>query len=139
LRDGAPDRPADGYVEWEKRHGAKVPHFLHDNDNDVLSFAGLYKLWPDPVKGEDDPDRWLWTFTILTTAATDALGHIHDRTPVIVPPDMRDDWLDPQLTDLDLVRQVLDAIPEPRLANHEVSTAVNSPRNNSPELLAPVA
>ncbi|WP_432564959.1 SOS response-associated peptidase [Kineococcus sp. SYSU DK003] len=131
--------PADGYYEWEKREGrTKVPHFLHATDDDVLSFAGLYELWPDPAKDEDDPDRWLWTFTILTTQASDALGHIHDRTPVIVPPDVRDDWLDPTLTDLDLVRQVLDALPEPRLETHEVSTAVNSPRNDTPELLTPV-
>ena len=129
--------PADGYYEWEKREGRKVPHFLHAPDG-VLAFAGLYELWPDPAKAEDDPDRWLWTFTILTTRASDALGHIHDRTPVIVPPDMRDDWLDPTLTDLDLVRQVLDAVPEPHLETHEVSTAVNSPRNDSPDLLAPV-
>jgi len=132
--------PADGYYEWEKRSGtAKVPHFLHDANDDVLAFAGLYELWPDPAKAEDEPDRWLWTFTILTTQATDALGHIHDRTPVIVPSDMHGDWLDPHLTDLELVRQVLDAIPEPRLDTYEVSTAVNSPRNNSPELLTAVS
>ncbi|WP_380161936.1 SOS response-associated peptidase family protein [Kineococcus sp. R86509] len=104
----------------------------------VEAFAGLYELWPDPAKDENDPDRWLWTFTILATQATDALGHIHERTPVLVPPDMRDDWLDPQLTDLDLVRQVLDALPEPTLSTREVSPAVNSPRNDSPDLIAAV-
>lgn len=83
----------------------KVPQFLHDADGNALAFAGLYELWPDPAKAEDDSDRWLWTFTILTTQATDVLGHIHDRTPVIVPSDMHDDWLDPHLTDLDLVRR----------------------------------
>jgi putative SOS response-associated peptidase YedK len=132
--------PAEGYYEWEKRaDGSKVPHFLHGADGAELAFAGLYELWPDPAKAEDDPGRWLWTFTILTTRSTDALGHIHERTPVIVPPDMRDDWLDPHLTDLDLVRQVLDAVPEPQLETHEVSTAVNSPRNDSPQLLEPVS
>ena len=130
--------PADGYYEWQQREGrSKVPHFLHDPDGEVLTFAGLYELWPDPARAEDDPERWLWTFTVLTTSASDALGHIHDRTPVVVPPDMRDDWLDTSLTDLDLVRQVLDAVPEPRLVPHEVSTAVNSPRNDGPELAEP--
>jgi putative SOS response-associated peptidase YedK len=111
---------------------------MYDADDAVLPFAGLYELWPDPAKDEDDPDRWLWTFTILTTQATDALGHIHKRTPVLVPPDMRDDWLDPQLSDQDLVRQVLDALPEPTLSTREVSPAVNSPRNDSPDLIAAV-
>ena len=129
--------PADGYYEWERREGqkAKVPHFLHAADGEPLAFAGLYELWPDPARAEDDPDRWLWTLTILTTQASDALGRIHDRTPVVVPPDMRGDWLDPALTDLDLVRQVLDAVPEPHLDTYEVSTAVNSVRNDSPDLL----
>ncbi|MCI2237564.1 SOS response-associated peptidase [Kineococcus sp. TRM81007] len=131
--------PADGYYEWQRREGrAKVPHFLHGADGELLTFAGLYELWPDPAKAEDDPGRWRWTFTVLTTRASDALGHIHDRTPVVVPPDMRDDWLDPQLTDLDLVRQVLDAVPEPHLETHPVSTAVNSPRNDGPDLVEPV-
>ncbi|WP_432483915.1 SOS response-associated peptidase [Kineococcus esterisolvens] len=131
--------PADGYYEWQQREGrTKVPHFLHDPDGQPLTFAGLYELWPDPAKGEDDPDRWLWTFTVVTTRASDALGHIHDRTPLVVPPGMRDDWLDPELTDLELVRQVVDAVPEPRLVPREVSTAVNSPRNDGPELLREV-
>ncbi|NAZ87797.1 SOS response-associated peptidase [Kineococcus indalonis] len=131
--------PADGYYEWQQREGrSKVPHFLHDPDGRVLTFAGLYELWPDPAKAEDDPERWLWTFTVITTSASDALGHIHDRTPLVVPPDVREDWLDPELTDLDLVRQVLDAVPEPRLVPREVSTAVNSPRNDGPELAEPV-
>ena len=132
--------PADGYYEWEKREGqkAKVPHFLHAAGGEPLAFAGLYELWPDPARAEDDPDRWLWTLTILTTQASDALGRIHDRTPVVIPPDMRGDWLDPALTDLDLVRQVLDAVPEPHLETHEVSTAVNSVRNDFPDLLTRV-
>lgn len=92
-----------------------MPHSLRDANDDVLAFAGPYELWPDPAEAEDDPDRWLWTFTILTTQATDALGHHCDRTPVIVPPDLHDDLLDPYLTDLELVRQFLDAFPEPRL------------------------
>ncbi|WP_092862644.1 SOS response-associated peptidase [Quadrisphaera sp. DSM 44207] len=131
--------PADGYYEWEKREdGAKVPHFLHAADDGLLAFGGLYELWPDPTKAEDDPDRWLWTLTIITTRATDAAGRIHDRSPLVVPAEMLDDWLDPQLTDLDLVRQLLDAVPEPHLVTHEVSPAVNSVRNDSPDLLAPV-
>jgi putative SOS response-associated peptidase YedK len=130
--------PADGYYEWERRGGAKVPHFLHSEDGGPLAFAGLYELRADDTQPEDSPDRWLWTLTIITTRATDALGHIHERCPVIIPPDMREDWLDPHLTDLDLVRQVLDAVPEPHLATYEVSTAVNSVRHDSPDLVVPV-
>ncbi|EOM75590.1 SOS response-associated peptidase [Rhodococcus rhodnii] len=134
--------PADGYFEWEKREDpetgktVKVPYFLHGDG--VLAMAGLYELWPDPDKAEDDPDRWLWTATILTTNATDSLGHIHDRSPVLLPPDFVEHWLDPTIDDREQVEAMLASIPEPRLTPYEVSTAVNSPRNNDPHLLDPV-
>ncbi len=44
----------------------------------MLSLAGLYELWPDPDKAEDDPGRWLWTAVIITTDATGPLGEVHD-------------------------------------------------------------
>ncbi|MBW4781635.1 SOS response-associated peptidase [Rhodococcus fascians] len=128
--------PADGYYEWEKRDGAKVPYFLHEQG--VLAMAGLYELWRDPTKADDDEDRWVWSATVLTSPAADALGHIHDRSPVVLPPELRASWLDPTLTDLGEVSELLAAIPEPRLEPYEVSTAVNSVKNNSPELLTPV-
>ncbi|MBY4012006.1 SOS response-associated peptidase [Rhodococcus fascians] len=128
--------PADGYYEWEKRDGAKVPYFLHEQG--VLAMAGLYELWRDPTKADDDEDRWVWSATVLTSPAADALGHIHDRSPVVLPPELRASWLDPTLTDLSEVSELLAAIPEPRLEPYEVSTAVNSVKNNSPELLTPV-
>jgi putative SOS response-associated peptidase YedK len=130
--------PAAGYYEWEKVDGRKVPYFLH-RDHDVLAFAGLYELWPDPERAEDDSDRWLFSYTILTHPAPDAVGHVHDRSPVVVPPgELRARWLDPALTDPGQVRELLAAIPEPRLEPYEVSPAVNSPRNNGPELVQPV-
>jgi putative SOS response-associated peptidase YedK len=47
---------------------------IHAADDGVLSFAGLYELWPDPDKDKDDPDRWLWTAVIITTDATRPAG-----------------------------------------------------------------
>src|SRR5581483_3589614 len=100
----------------------------------TLGFAGLYEIRRDP----NDPDHWLWTYTIVTTTTHDALGHVHDRSPVVVPNDMRDAWLDPSLTDLDTVHDLLASIPPADLEAYEVSTAVNSVRNNGPELVTPV-
>lgn len=128
--------PSSGYFEWEKRDGRKVPHFLHGDG--VLAMAGLYELWPNPTLAEDDPDRWMWTVAVLTQTATDALGRIHDRSPVVLPPEFQDHWLDPTLTAPDDVTALLASVPEPRLMAYEVSTQVNIPRNNSPELLQPV-
>ena len=104
----------------------------------LLAAAGLYELWPDPTLAEDDPKKWLWTATIATTSATDALGHIHDRTPVFVPPDHYDQWLDDHLRDTTEVDELLRALPEPVLQPREVGPAVGAVHNNGPELIAPV-
>ncbi|WNV86990.1 SOS response-associated peptidase [Umezawaea sp. Da 62-37] len=132
--------PADGYFEWQKTDGkTKVPYYLRLHD-EPLAFAGLYELRPDPELAEDDPARWLWTCTIVTTTAPDALGHIHDRSPLIVPPgDLRDAWLDPALSEPQDVQALIDSMPQPPLEPHEVSTAVNNPRNNGPELVEPLS
>lgn len=61
------------------------------------------------------------TTTILTRPAADALGHIHDRTPVIVPAGLQGEWRDPELV--------------PR----EVGKAVGNVRNNGPELIESVS
>jgi putative SOS response-associated peptidase YedK len=129
--------PADGYYEWEKVNGNKVPYFLHHSD-DLLAFAGLYELWPDPGRTEDDPDRWLWSYTILTTTAPDSLGHIHDRSPVLLPPTARDQWLDPRLDDADDVQRLLAELDQPTLEPRQVSTEVNSVTNNGPKLVQSV-
>lgn len=106
--------------------------YLHADG--ILGFAGLYEIWRDPA----DTDDWVWSYTIITCTAQDALGHIHDRSPVVVPADLRSAWLDPSLTDPATVRELLDAVPPPTLDTYEVSTAVNSVRNNGPELVTPV-
>lgn len=129
--------PADGYFEWyvpsQLPGGAKPrkqPYFIHRADGADLALAGLYEFWrPTP---EDD---WLVTVAVLTTAAAGPLATIHDRMPVILDRAAYRQWLDPSAVvgpgfdgalDLDL------------LTARPVSTAVNSVRNNSAELLTPI-
>ncbi|MBM4683432.1 hypothetical protein GS532_05665 [Rhodococcus hoagii] len=70
--------------------------------------------------------------------ATDATGHIHDRSPVILPASFWEHWLDPSITDRDEVQAMVNSIPEPHLQPYQVSTAVNNVENDRPELLNPV-
>lgn len=137
FRDAAARRrclvPADGYYEWMPTARGKVPQFLHADG--ILAFAGLFERWRIPDLPDDDPDRWLVTYTIVTRPASDALGHIHDRSPVVVPPEMYDEWLDADNTELTAVRDLLAAMPLPHLDVREVSNAVNSVRNNGPHLI----
>ncbi|THJ67947.1 SOS response-associated peptidase [Arthrobacter echini] len=133
--------PADGYYEWRRNaDGSKTPIYLHGTDAAPLAFAGLYEFWRDPATAtQAAPDgSWLVSCTIITRAASDALGEIHDRTPVIVPPELRGDWLDPRRDSRHGVQELLDAIPDPRLVPRLVGNRVGSVRNNGPELIEPL-
>ncbi|NYE20565.1 SOS response-associated peptidase [Microbacterium immunditiarum] len=133
--------PASGYYEWKKVGDQKIPHYIHPADGSPLFFAGLYEWWKDPAKPDDDPDKWVLSFTILTRDSIGNLGSIHDRMPLFLDVDHADAWLD---TATDNVRDVLDAAIDaaPAVAdtldNHVVGKAVGNVRNNSPELIEPV-
>ena len=134
--------PADGYYEWyatEQRTKAgkpvKQPFFIHPADDGVLAMAGLYEIWRDPTREDDDPARFSWTCTVLTTTAEDAVGHIHDRMPLLVEPERYAAWLDPSVSAVDELTRLLVPAAPGRLEAYPVSTLVNNVRNNGPELL----
>lgn len=137
--------PADGYYEWyptQERTAAgrprKQPYFIRPVDGGVLAMAGLYEIWRDPEKDEDDPTRFRWTCTVLTTTAEDSLGHIHDRMPLMLTPDRYDAWLDPRpAAGKDLLALLEPAAPG-RLEAFPVSTLVSNVRNNGPDLVVPL-
>lgn len=137
--------PADGYYEWyatdeltKAGKPRKQPYFMRPRDGSLLAMAGLYELWRDPTRADDDPLRWKWTCTVITTSASDDLGRIHDRMPLMITPDAYDAWLDPTPRPtpelLDLLKPaapgVLEAFP--------VSTLVSNVANNGPELVEPL-
>jgi putative SOS response-associated peptidase YedK len=130
--------PSSGYYEWQQTEQGKVPYYLHEPDGALLAMAGLYELWRDPTKDDDDPHRWLWTCTVITQPAIDLMGQIHDRTPVAVPPELRPAWLDCATDDPRDARVLLDQMPPLRLAPDVVSKAVGNVANNGPELIEPV-
>ncbi|HUA43068.1 MAG TPA: SOS response-associated peptidase [Streptosporangiaceae bacterium] len=132
--------PADGYYEWQQQPaGAKQPIYITRRDGRSLAFAGLYELWRDPAVARDDEDAWLWTATIITTSAPDELGMIHDRMPMIIDPGSWADWLDPASNDTADLRALLVPAAASGLVTYPVSTAVNSVRNNGPQLIEPVS
>ncbi|MFB7055282.1 SOS response-associated peptidase [Streptomyces vinaceus] len=138
--------PADGFYEWQSvaatatAKAYKQPYFITPEDTAVMAMAGLYEFWRDPaVTDEDDPAAWLVTTTIITTEATDAAGRIHPRMPLAVAAQDHDAWLDPAHEDVQDLRALLHTPADGHLDVRAVSTAVNSVRNNGPELLDPQA
>jgi putative SOS response-associated peptidase YedK len=131
--------PADGYYEWQKppagTKGPKQPFFICRPDHSQLAFAGLYELWRDRSLPGEDPAAWLWSAAIITTTAPDELGEIHDRMPMVIDRSGWADWLDPVSTDASDVRALLAPAAATGLTSYPVSVAVNSVRNNGPELI----
>lgn len=133
--------PTTGYYEWKKTADGKVPHFIRPASGEPLLFAGLYEWWRDKSRADDDPTRWVLSFTILTRDAVGPLGSIHDRMPLFVDPDHADVWLDPTVDNLsDLRDAAIDAAPAVAagLEAFAVSKAVGNVRNDSPDLITPV-
>lgn len=120
--------PANGYYEWKASPDGKHPFFIHPSDGAPAAFAGLWEAW-------GPPDERLVTFTILTTAALGALAEIHDRQPVMLAPDAKDAWMDPE-TSPDELRAVLASVP-PDVTARPVSGDVGNVRVNHSGLIEP--
>jgi putative SOS response-associated peptidase YedK len=139
--------PADGWYEWQpsptavgaKGKPRKQPFFIHRRDGAPLAMAGLYEFWRDKSLAEDDPDSWLTTYSIITTAAEPGLDRIHDRQPLVLETEDWDDWLDPTQSDLPRVKAHLEFVQPGRFDAYPVALAVNSSRNNGEQLLVPLA
>lgn len=121
--------PADGYYEWKPAGDRKQPWFIRLTQEEPFAMAGLYATFM-AADGTQTTG-----FAIITTQATGELAEIHHRMPVILQPADESAWLSAELApadaaDLLKARTDMTAVP--------VSTRVNSPQNNSPELIAPV-
>lgn len=134
--------PMDGWYEWltgadKADKAAKVPYYMSAGDGSRLYAAGLWAAWHDKAAPAVAP---IISCTIVTSdAATPELARIHDRMPLIVAQADWDVWLDPDAAD---TRRILNGVsPEVAAAIdiRPVGSAVNSVKNNSPELLAPVS
>lgn len=137
--------PADGYYEWYTSptptaggKPRKQPFFIHRADGGRLTMAGIYEFWRDPARPREDAEAWVVSCAVITTTATDAVGHIHDRMPMVVPAGARDAWLDPTRTDPGAALDLLEVTAPDQLAAYAVVPLVSNVRHDGPELLTPL-
>jgi putative SOS response-associated peptidase YedK len=114
------------------RGGKKVPMLIHLRTGAPMALAGIYDVWRPPEGGEVE------SFAILTTGANELMVPIHDRMPVIIGREDRARWLDPDVQDGSELAPLLRSYPAGEMEAFEVSSAVNSPANDYPELAEPV-
>ena len=119
---------ADGFYEWRRQEGKKQPFYFRMQNQQPFAFAGLWEHWQDP-KGEA-----INSCTILTTEANELLQQIHERMPVILNPKDYDMWLDPTMQ-IEQLQQLLQPYSSAVMTSYPVSTKVNKPTNDTPELI----
>lgn len=124
--------PTTGFFEWKRlTEKEKIPYYIHVKGKKLFAFAGLYDVWKDV---EEHP---LMTFTIITTEPNSLTEKIHNRMPVIFSNEEEDKWLDPDLHDTSTLQEMLDPYPANDMEAIAISRMVNSPANDSPDILKP--
>jgi putative SOS response-associated peptidase YedK len=113
---------ASGFYEWAKTESGKQAFNIHREDQQPFAFAGLWEHW-------DHAQDTLYSCTIITTQATGLMLPIHERMPVIIPPDNYRQWLD-KATDGQQALQLLDNEAYAQMAASPVSDWVNNPRHD---------
>ncbi|WP_026567269.1 SOS response-associated peptidase [Bacillus sp. UNC41MFS5] len=121
---------ADSFYEW-KRHEdkSKTPMRIKLKSDDLFAMAGIWEAWKSPE------GKTLYTCSVITTGPNDLMKDIHDRMPVILKPDDEKIWLDPSGSNPNDLNKLLVPFDESLMETYEVSSLVNSPKNNSIELI----
>jgi putative SOS response-associated peptidase YedK len=123
--------PADGFFEWAERGRVRQPYYVRPVAGAPFGLAGLWESW----RGEAGV---LETCSVLTTDATPALRDVHDRMPLVVPPDLHAEWLASDGGDAEPLLSRLREAPPPAWRVHPVSPRVNRADRDEASLIAPV-
>ncbi|MFT5368040.1 MAG: putative SOS response-associated peptidase YedK [Candidatus Latescibacterota bacterium] len=126
--------PTTGFYEWKKQPDGKtkVPMLISLKSGQPFAFAGLWEHWGSPEGDEID------SCTIITTEPNELMASIHNRMPVILPPEAYAAWLDPKERRPEDLQTLLTPFPTKEMTAHAVSSLVNIPGNDSAECIAPV-
>jgi putative SOS response-associated peptidase YedK len=120
---------ADSFYEWKKTPERKIPMRIKLKNHAPFGMAGLWESWKSP-EGIS-----IYSCSVITTVPNELMTSIHDRMPVILKPEDEKDWLNPNNNDPAYLQQYLKSFDSEQMEAFEVSTDVNSTKNNSPNLI----
>jgi putative SOS response-associated peptidase YedK len=124
--------PADGFYEWHRTGKVKQPYSFEVSDGALFGFAGLWDRWIDAS------GKAVETCSILTTTANAATSAVHDRMPVILDPNSYDLWLDPGMTNVQVISELLKPCDARLMRCYPVSSRINHVANDDAECSLPV-
>ena len=119
--------PADGFLRVVADGKAKQPYCFKVNDGELFAFAGLWDRWKDPS------GQWIRSCSILTATPNAVTSAVHDRMPVILDPDSYDLWLDPGMTNVEVVSEMLKPFDARLMRCYPISTRINYVTNDDAE------
>lgn len=122
---------ASSFYEWKKEEDGKQPYVIKYKNDEPLIFAGLWeRAFID--------NKQIVTCTMLTTKANTFMSKIHHRMPVILPKQMLDYWLQPELLTEEIIKEIFEPLSSDILEMYKVSKLVNSPKNETIECIQPL-
>ncbi|MCP3030174.1 SOS response-associated peptidase [Halobacillus sp. A1] len=119
---------ADSFYEWKRKDKIKQPYRIKPTDRKLFTFAGLWDQWKT-----QEEERF--TCTILTREANAFMESIHDRMPVILPKNSQSEWIAPSTLKPEDAHDFINKLTMEELEANEVSTYVNSAKNEGPECI----
>jgi putative SOS response-associated peptidase YedK len=122
---------ADGFYEWQRAGRQKQPYYITAARSGPFALAGLWEQW-------QRNDLLITSCTIITTEANERVRPLHDRMPVILPPEAWPRWLDPGINDPATVEPLLAPCPTEFLVTFPVSMAVNRPSYDRGDCIEPL-
>lgn len=123
--------PADAFYEWKQEVKEKIPYRIFLKNQNIFSMAGIWEKCKLP-NGET-----IFSFAIITTQPNTLMTKIHNRMPVILDKKGEDLWINN--TDEKELTNLLKPFPAEQMTAYRISNLVNSPRNNSPKIIEPIA
>jgi putative SOS response-associated peptidase YedK len=124
--------PADGFYEWTGPKGKRRPFLLRPRGSQLIAFAGLYERWRDPEGGAID------TVAILTCPANATIAKLHDRMPVVLPPEHFAAWLDVKAMPAESAASLLQPAPDDFFEAIEMHPKINDSKRDEPGIQEPL-
>jgi len=108
------------------------PFCFEVSDGELFAFAGLWDGW------RDSSGQWIRSCSILTTTPNALTASVHNRMPVILDRDDYDLWLDPDMTKIEAVSEMLKPFAARLMRSFPVSSRINQVANDDEACSAPV-
>ncbi|MFB6467004.1 SOS response-associated peptidase [Cytobacillus sp. Hz8] len=120
---------ADSFYEWKRKEKDKIPMRIRLKSGELFAMAGIWEQW------NTEEGKSIFSCSIITTEANDFMKPLHDRMPVILKKDDEKIWLNKSLTDPKELIKLLRPYDGSLMEAYEVSPLVNTPKNNSVQLI----